>query len=217
MDRFSCCDRKMAMRFLVFSSLLAVTGLLCSCSGGGSSSSTATEDAGNVLALSEAEGEKALSDRFANYQKNLSFDSEGSINKKDSKRSNFEGKQVSNIGGDYGKKQFAANRFSKKTFQGRKEFQANDLQSLKSRWNDQEWFLRKQAQERGSIARADGKEFGTDNFSVGSARERGASNLARPTDLGTQAAQRDYQAPRIFSKEEHEKMSIEESKNELGR
>lgn len=195
--------------------MMVFLGLLFSCSSD-NSVPTAGEGAERVLALDEGSGSAALENKFADYHKDVVRDEEGNISK-DSKRSNFEGKQVSNIGGKYANRQFAAERYSKKNWTGTKNFDAGRFQSSKNRWDDEEWFFRKQAQESGSAARSQGQTYETARYGTSSAREQGARRLDRSSNVQTDIRRRDYDEPRVIQREDYEKLSLEESKSILGR
>ena len=117
---FLPCGKTVAMRAMKVLVRVSLIGGVCllglaSCGGGGENTPTANESATQVLepGLSPADDEQAgfeaLQDRFA-YDATKAFDSEGFGRN----RSQFEGKQMTHIGGDLGNKQFAASRYTKK-------------------------------------------------------------------------------------------------------
>ena len=208
--------RRQLMGILMKFGAAALVGLFLSSCGGKSTVPTATEGAGKILALDEGSGSSALEKKFANYKNDVVLDDEGNITK-DSKRSNFEGKKLNSIGGDFGKKQFAASRYSKKNWSGSKNFDPGNFKRSKNRWDDEEWFLRKQARETGTAARSQGQAYSTGNYHTATAREQGGNRLARPSDVETDIRRRVNKEPLIIDQEDYEKMSLEESKSILGR
>ena len=124
---------------------------------------------------------------------------------------------MTNIGGAIGNKEFAATRYSKKNWQGTKNFDREKFSKSNSRWEGQEWFLRKQAQEAGTAARGQGQAFTTSNYQTSGAREQSRGQLSRPSDLKTEIRQRNSPKPLIMGNEDYEKLSINDSKRLLGR
>ena len=206
------------MRFSMWRILAALLGglLLASCSKS-SEAPTATESAGQVLALDENSGYNALENKYANYGKNLAFDSEGNLNRKDSKRSNFEGRQMSNLGGAIGNREYAATRYSKKNWQGTKNYEPGKFQSSKNRWDNEEYFLRQQAREGGATARVQGKAYDTGNFQTNNAREQSREGITGQSHLATDIRQRVNPKPLIIDDEDYAEMSLEDSNRLLGR
>lgn len=195
---------------------LALTSVLLVACGGQGSTPTATESAGQVLALDEGSGQLALEKKFANYQDDVVLDAEGNI-QKSSKRSNFEGKQLTSIGGGLGKKQFAASRYSKENWQGTKNFDAGRYKSSRNRWDQEEWFMQKQAREAQTSARGQGQTFSTGDYRTAAAQEQRGNRLARPSNAQADFRKRVGQKPLIIDNEDYEKLTLEESKNILGR
>ena len=177
---------------------------------------TATESAGQILALDEASGYNALEKKFADYGRDVKLDKDGRV-AKDSKRSSFESQRSSPIGGNLARKEYAATRYSKKNWQGTKNFTAENYASKKNRWQNEEYFIQKQARETGATSRVQGQSYATGDYRTGSARESGGDRLARPNDLKTEIRQRDAPKPLIMDNEDYEKMSLNESKRLLGR
>lgn len=195
---------------------MALASLVLVSCGGKGEAPTASEGAGKILAMDEGSGFMALKKKFANYDKDVVVDEEGRI-QKDSKRSSFESQQLTNIGGDYGKKQFAASRYSKKNWQGSRNFDPAKFKSSKNRWDNEEWFVQKQAREAGNAARAQNESFATGDYRTASAREQGGRRLSRGSDVETDVRRRVYQEPLIMEKEDYEKLSLDEAKGLLGR
>ena len=208
--------RKFPMHGVTTIGLTALLSLLLLSCSGKKQAPNATEGADRILAFDEGSGQLALEKKFANYTKDVVLDEEGNI-LKDSKRSNFEGKQLTTIGGDIGNKRFAANRYSKKNWQGSKDFDSAKFKSSKNRWDNEEWFIQKQARESGAAALSQGQAHATNSFGKKSAREQGGRRLGRPSDVETDVRRRVSQKPLIVDQEAYEKMSLEESKNILGR
>ena len=196
-------------------SFIALSGLLFSCSGSNSSPST-TEDAEKVLALDEISGKEALRKKYANYQDDVVLDDKGRV-KGNSKRSSFENKQLTSIGGDFRDQNFAASRYSKKNWQGSKNFESGKFETSQNRWGDQEWFLKKQAQEASSNSRNQGQAFNASDFRTTTANEQNSTRLSYGSDVRTDVRRRVYKEPLVIDDEAYEKMSLEESKNILGR
>ena len=203
------------MRSIVHLGMTALLSLLVISCGGGKNASTANETASDIVG-SEVSAPKSLEDRFADYSKDVVFDKDGRISK-DSKRSDFEAKQLTNIGGEYGKKEFAASRYSKKNWSGSRNFDPAKFDKTKNRWQNDEFFVQKQAREAGNAARAQGSTYGTDNYHSTAASEQGSRRLDRPTDVQTDIRRRVSQKPLIIDKGDYEKMSLDEAKGLLGR
>ncbi|MBK1834286.1 hypothetical protein JIN78_09470 [Roseibacillus ishigakijimensis] len=190
---------------------------MVSCSGDKSEPPTAGEGASRVLALDEGSGQSALSERFADYSKDVVLDEDGKITG-DSKRSSFEGKELATIGGGWEGKEFAASRYSKKEWQGSRAFEHKSFaDGQRSRWDDEEWFLQKQAREADGSSYSQGQTYGTEAYRTGSAREGAGRRLARPGDVETEVRRRVQAEPLIIDQEDYNQMSMGEVKSKLGR
>ncbi len=189
--------------------------ILPSCSRS-SSSPTAEEDAGRILALDEGSGQLALEKKFADFGKDVVVDEEGRV-QKESKRSSFEGTQLTSIGGQQGKKEFKVDRYSKKNWRGSKDFDPAKFNRTQNRWDNEEWFVQKQARESTNTARAQGQRFGTEEFRSGSAREQDGRRFSRVSDAQTDIRRRVYRDPLVIDKDDYEKLSLEETQGLLGR
>ena len=124
---------------------------------------------------------------------------------------------MTNIGGDLGNKQFAASRYTKKGWSGSKEFNASKFHSSKNRWEGEEWYVQKQAQESGLAARSGKKAYATNNYQTNSAREQGGYRIPNSTNVQTEVIQRGYEEPLKINNADYDKMSLSESKRRLGR
>lgn len=195
---------------------LLVGLVMSSCGGSKKGAPTATESAGQIIALDEGSGQLALEKRFADYRKDVVLDADGRVGK-GSKRSSFENKQMTHIGGNLQNKEFAVNRYSKKNWNGTKNFDREKFTSTKNRWDGEEWFVRQQAKESGTAARSQGQAYAAGNYQANTAREQSSSRLDRPSDLRTEIRQRDTPKPLIMDKDDYAKMSLSDSKRLLGR
>lgn len=178
---------------------------------------TASESAGRIIDYNdEAAGQMAMEKKYADYKNDVVLDKDGRIGK-DSKRSSFENKQLTTIGGDIGNKQFAASQYTKKNWQGSKDFgRSQYMGKSESRWDDEEWFLQKQANETGSTFDP-GKSYATSSYGTGSATEQGGYRMSRPNDVRTDIRREVFQQPLKMDNEDYEKMSLNDSKRLLGR
>lgn len=190
----------------------------CGSRGGGEGAPTAGESANSSLGGDASESSGGLEERFASFNDDVVRDKDGRITK-DSKRSNFEGKKMAMIGGERNEQSFSTNRYSKKEWSGTKRLDKERYQGAsESRWNDSEYFLRQQASEASSVARAQGSEFrGPGNFETAGAREQSRRRIAGQRNLQSEVQQEAFQPPLKFSKSEYERLSVQDSNNLLGR
>ncbi|MDQ8188829.1 hypothetical protein [Roseibacillus persicicus] len=206
------------MRSLKGWRLVVLLGALCVSSCGSSKKApTASESAGRIVDYNdEAAGQMAMEKKYADYKNDVVLDKDGRVGK-DSKRSNFEGKQLTTIGGGWAGKEYAASRYAKKSWQGTKGFDRSQFSGKSSnRWDDQEWFLQKQAQEASSSFE-NGKAYATSNYRTGSASEQSGYRMSKSNNVQTDIRREVFQQPLKMDNEDYEKMSLNDSKRLLGR
>lgn len=203
-----------------------VLALFClsACSGRGKVEDvpTATESASDFMSvensdLAEAQGRMALEKKYADFKDDVKVDKDGRV-MADSKRSQYEGKTSTVIGGDWGSKEYAAARYSKKEWAGSKDFQSKSYEGeTKNRWSESEWFLRKQAEEAGASSRLAQQNYRTENFQTQGAVEQGRVRVIDREGQAAAMEEKNFRPPLIIDKRDYSKMTVEDSKNLLGR
>lgn len=207
---------RIIMRDLL-ATLLAIA--LTSCGGrSGEGAPTAGESANRTLGADATGPSGGLESRFADFSKDVVRGEKGEI-LKESKRSNFEGRQMAMIGGERTEKAFATSRFSKKDWAGSKRLDNQRYEGAgRNRWNESEYFLRQQAREASSVARAQGNQFrGGGTFETAGAREQNQRRIVGSNNLQSEVQQESFQPPLKFNKSDYERLSVEDSNNLLGR
>ncbi|MDP0490144.1 MAG: hypothetical protein Q7Q71_03730 [Verrucomicrobiota bacterium JB023] len=195
--------------------------LLWSCSGGGGADSSSSEEQ-QVIALNPESGvgQKALEDKYANFGKTFEQDDEGNWKvSSNARRSQFEGRQMTTIGGGVGGKDFRTNRYDKKSWgQSDKNFAKQRYGGdTDSRYDNAEWFLQQQAAgEAAQRSRLQGESYGTSQYATSSAREARTSGIARRSDVETDV-RRDVYSPPVKMSPSEAGMSVDETKNKVGR
>lgn len=167
--------------------------------------------------LAQSEGRMALEKKYADFRDDVKVDKDGRV-MADSKRSQYEGKTSTMIGGDWGGKEYAAARYSKKEWTGSKNFQGKSFAGkTENRWNESERFLRKQAEESGAGSRLGEQNYRTTGYQAAGAREQGKVRILDGGGQGEAMQQKDFSPPMVIDKSDYSRMSVAESKNLLGR
>ncbi|MEM9080160.1 MAG: hypothetical protein AAGC74_05645, partial [Verrucomicrobiota bacterium] len=161
----------------------------------------------------------ALEERYAKFEDDVKRDDEGRI-LKDSKRSEMEGQRYTTIGGEAGQKRYVANRYSKKEWEGAKEYSKKRYGGdSENRWNDAEWFLQKEANEQAGRAVEAGEAFadGGRSYRDEAALESGQGRVQTGNDVQTEVRRRIFPEPLIIDDQAYNEMSLEETRRRLGR
>jgi len=222
-------DRNLAMQTdaRISMAIASLAGLmLVSCGsltgGGGDEPPTASESASGFLpssasGFSEGEGLLALEKKYADYSNDVKRDKGGNFSA-DSTRSQFEGRSSTIIGGGIDNKEFSAARYSKKEWSGAKKYAGKKYEdATENRWSESEWFLQKQAQGIDSAPREVDKRFSTENYQASGAREQSRSYQGGDSGVASGFQEKVSEAPLIIGKDEYAAMTLEESRNILGR
>lgn len=199
--------------------LLVVGGLVVLSACGGSETSGAGDALGEnrIIALDESSGQAALEKKYADFGNVLETDEDGNMRiAKGVKRSSFEGKEVARIGG--AKKEYSFKRYKKKEWGRDKRYSANEFSGKKeSRWQDAEWFLRKEAQGASQTAREAGSSYGRKSYTTDSAREMNSDGYGNLAEAQSQFSGEQAPEPLIMSQSEYEQLSVNEVNRRLGR
>ena len=198
--------------------------LVSSCSGTngsgageGVSAVKSRQQDGQVIALGEAEGFKALEQRFAFDSRSLKRDEKGNFT--GPVRSRYDKKRNISFGGGVGKSVYEADNYRAPDWQGSGKVLAGKYPSKTQSYRSQ--------QKRGvpitspahlvRHSRFQGLRTHTGSFPVRGARETGALPVNKPSDQHTEFRREVFPAPPIVSDEEYNRRSVEQMRNLLGR
>ncbi len=193
--------------------------LLIGCSGSKGEAGVDVLGKKRILALDEGSGQAALEKRYADFGTVLETDEDGTMRiAKGVKRSSFEGKEVTQIGGERAKKEYNFSRYQKKDWAGGKRYSAQKYQgNRENRWQNAEWFLRKEARASGQAAREAGTNFRSKAYEAASAREAGKRTSRDYTGSRSNYEGEATAPPLILSKDQYEQLSVNEVNRRLGR
>ena len=211
---------------MMFYSVLAVAGVLLLLLSSGakdeaSSLSAAEQDTGKILALDESSGRAALEQRFASYEDDVVLDDEGNITS-DSRRSSFEGRRIGGQGGNsFQGRSFDTNPYVGKRFAHGNEFVGvSAFDTGTNRNSSRPWFLQQQAnsaQGARAVTSTNSRFSGENSNAARVANERGGQALSRPSNVETDVRRRVFTEPTVLSKEDYNRITLEDSNRLLGR
>lgn len=164
---------------------------------------------------------KVRTDAWGNPERfSVGKDKDGNPVMKSDLRSSLEGKTnhiASNRdfnGEDYTKKSYRKKRWGGNTIFNRKGYDGN---TDASRFKSEPWFARKKANASGQTATSAGKAYGVDQFAAGNARESSSASIARTSDAETNVRRRVYKQPKITHWKDQGGLSVNDTKQRLGR
>lgn len=145
---------------------------------------------------------------------------DGSVKPNKDVRSQFDGKSEYLGSRDFKGKDYTTAKYNKKRW-GKELSYANKQYAGKtdgSRYQYSPEFVQQQASAQGQLARVNGQNYAAGQYQAGAANvaKRGAY-MAKPSDAETDVRRRVYQQPDIMSKKDYAELSIEESRNLMGR
>jgi hypothetical protein len=185
--------------------------LLASCASDSGSSST-----------SSAPERKPMNERFSSGGRDpYSFqqDSNGKLKNNDSKRSSFENKGESNFASkEYGKKEYKAGDYTRKSFWGNKEYDrknyAGDTDG--SRFQTASRLQGKGAGEAGKDVKIP-DTYQTGGYTTGDAREGGASDIRKNSVDSIENRRKVFMEPEVIGWKEQRGITLDQSRSILGR
>lgn len=166
----------------------------------------------------ETSGFKPFSQRI-DERNGYAVDENGNWVPRNNKRSSFESQGPSPyFSGEYGKKNYKAGEYARKSWWGNKEFGRNSFtgDTDGSRFQSDSGLSGQRAREKGSATGFSGN-YQAGSFATGSAREASNTNLGKPSDAVTDRGRESYTAPSIIDWREERALSIEQSRGLLGR
>ena len=146
-------------------------------------------------------------------------DAAGNFVPRSNKRSSFElNRDSAYFKGDYAKKDFKTNDYSKKSWWGDTKYEAKNYQGDTdgSRFRSASRFQGAGAREAGSAADLPGA-YKTGSYATRAARETAGTRIDRPSDAETDVRRRVYTAPSVIDWREQRGMTVSEAKGLLGR
>lgn len=159
---------------------------------------------------------------LSRYESDVKFvkGKDGGIRPNKDKRSQFDGRSEYLGNRDFRGKGFAKKEYGRGQWEGSRTFKRGkyDGRTDGSRFQYSPEFVQQQARVQGQVARMSGREYGTDSYGAGAAREaEGAKRMARPADAETNVRRRVYKQPIVIDKDDYAGMSVRDSKRLLGR
>lgn len=199
--------------------LLGGTLGLVSCSSGGSSSSSPIEGSGQVIALSEGEGTLALEKKYGMQKGDVTYGENGGI--AGGKRSQFEGREQVQYGGNWGGKKYGQQKeLGKQSWWGSKKAQVKNFNGVQNadQYKTASRFGSQNANQNGKNSNYNGQQSNASgNYQTGTANEVGQANVARPSNARTDWRRDVYTAPKKIDYKDYQERTIEETRRLLGR
>lgn len=202
-----------------------VSGLVCSsCSGTdgiNAANSTSTVKSRKrdkqVIALGEAEGFKALEERFAFDARSLKKDKQGNFT--GPVRSQYEGKRNLSFGGGVGKSTYQTGNYRSSGWKGNRQAQTGTYlgRTDGSRFSKPSGFQVTSPSHLTSRSRLQGRSVETGSYKAGGAREGQVNALDKPTDGHTDFRRGVFPQPPVISDDEYNRRSVEQVRDVLGR
>lgn len=199
--------KPLLMRFLrTFSTGILAALLLASCA----SERKVTYSRGG----GEEFGSKYMSDVQFETQK------DGSVKPNKDVRSQYDGKSEYLSARDFSGKDYTTAKYNKKRWgkdlsYANKQY-AGATDGSKFEYSPQ--FVQQQAKAQGQVAQVGDKQYGAAQYNAGQANvAKRDTYLDRPSDAETNVRRRVYKQPDIITKQDYTELSIEESRNLLGR
>ncbi|MFT4175093.1 MAG: hypothetical protein QM627_00420 [Luteolibacter sp.] len=156
-----------------------------------------------------------------NQKNGYTQDANGQWVPQNDKRSSFEQqRQSSHFKGEYGKKEYKAGEYTKKTWWGgdtsydKKAYAGN---TDGSRFQTENRNSRKSSREATRKANEAGNSYATSDYKTASARETQKANISNTSDAETDVRRRVFDAPSVVDWQSQRQMSIQESRSILGR
>ena len=198
--------------------------LLASCAGdGGGDSAIGASGRPSSASSSDSSGFKPLSQRMgdtiAGRDGGYTKDAEGNFLPTSNKRSSFElNRDSPHFKGEYAKKGFKTNDYSKKSWWGDTRYESKKFggDTDGSRFQTSSRFQNAGAREANTSAKLPGA-YRTDQYGTSTAREEGSSRFGKPSDAETDIRRRVYTPPAVVDWREQRSMSMGETKSFLGR
>jgi len=213
----------MSLSKTLLTALSAPLFLLASCAGDGGGDSSSASGRPAAASSSDSNGFKPMSQRMndtmAGRDGGFSKDADGNFLPTSSKRSSFEMNRDSpHFKGDYAKKNFKTNDYSKKSWWGDTKHESKKFEGDTdgSRFQTASRFQGSGAREANTSAKLPGA-YRTNQYGTSNAREAGGSRLSKPSDAETDIRRRVYTPPAIVGWQEQRAMSVNETKSFLGR
>ena len=211
-------------RILPIGCLAAGVALVCSCSGIGGPDTDGGADAvksrkrdKQVIALGEAEGFKALQERFAFDARSLKRDKKGNFT--GPVRSQYDQKRNVSFGGGVGKAVYRVDDYRSPGQRVSRKLTAESYQegNLRSRFQQKPGVQITSPAHLASKSRFQGQRMKTGSLPAAGAREGAAAPLDKPANRHTEFRREVFPEPLIISDDEYNRRSVEQMRNLLGR
>lgn len=169
-----------------------------------------------VVAMDPIMGEAALYDRFAFDPKSLKRDKNGNFT--GAIRSPYDSQSAVAYGGELGKSRYKKSSFKSPDWKagsaGKPTYGGN---TDGSRFQVASAYQDSSARQGKQSSRYDGKKARSESHLAAESRANRGESFDKPTDAHTNFRRRVYPDPTIYSREEYEKLSVEQARNILGR
>jgi len=195
--------------------LLLVAAVCCSGTGGKQTGEQLPEE--RVIALSEGARAGALERKDAYSKEDVQLNEDGTFG--GGKRSRFEGQRFVAYGGGVGKASYSKPRYAAGTWDGRETVAKPRFQSPRDTVR-----FRTASRYEGAVAgvaeqqsRYEGRSASPPRYHAGRAVEHARPDLDKPPDARTRLRREVYPETPIFSQDEYSRMTIEQTRDILGR
>ncbi|MBX3741712.1 MAG: hypothetical protein KF712_12020 [Akkermansiaceae bacterium] len=196
----------------------------CASDGGDGGGDSATGASGRPSSSSSSDTgfkpmRERMNDMMAGRDGGYTKDADGNFLPTSNKRSSFEQNRDSpHFKGDYAKKNFKTNDYSKKSWWGDTQYESKKFggDTNGSRFQTSSRFQDSGAREANTSAKLPGA-YRTNQYGTSAAREAGGNRLGKPSDAETDIRRRVYTPPAVVDWREQRSMSMGETKSFLGR
>lgn len=197
-----------------FISLLPLFSLCLGCIG-----FTSCANLKKVRTVTKTEVKEDMWGRKLNYS--VGEDDAGNPRMQSDVRSSFENTGGSSIvsGNNYSGNEYTKKAYRKERWGGESSYKTKSYNNTNkaNNYGKEPWFARKQANVNGQESSVGKKSFFTKLFGKSTARERGATDLSKPSDAETNVRRRVFIQPDIIGWKDQQTLSVDDTRGMLGR
>ncbi|MBB80251.1 MAG: hypothetical protein CMN02_04490 [Roseibacillus sp.] len=170
-----------------------------------------------VIALGEAEGYKALEERFAFDSRSLKRDERGNFT--GPVRSQYDSKRNVFFGGGVGKSVYSAGNYESTKWKNSRKLQMESYRrnGHQSRFQEKPGVQITSPAHLARKSRFDNQRMKTGPFATAGAREGAEALVDKPSNIRTDLRREVFPEPTIISDDEYNRRSVEQTRNLLGR
>jgi hypothetical protein len=170
-----------------------------------------------IVDLTEESDGRVLGERYGFKKDDIARDESGTF--VGGKRSQYDGQRNIAFGGGVGTAKYRTNEYKSSAWSGntkaRTSSYANNTDA--SRYQVSSRYEGSRAHQNAARSRFDGTQARTSSYKTGKANENAGERLAKPSDSLTDVRRRVYPQPDIMSKEDYDRLTVEQTRSILGR